>query len=57
MFGYNINTPSVLTSELPALETTTSSEIIRRNINALHHARQNYIKADSSERIKQALSQ
>ena len=29
VFGYNVNIPTVLTDKLPALSTTTSSEIIR----------------------------
>ena len=55
VFGWNLNLPCVLKDEPPALESTTSSEIVRAHLNALHSARQNYIKAESSERIKRAL--
>ena len=39
---------------MPALENKTS-EIVAKNLNALHQARQNYIKIESSSKIKQAL--
>ena len=55
VFGWNLNLPCVLKDEPPALERTTSSEIVRSNLNALHSARENYIKAESSERIRRAL--
>ena len=51
MFGFNINTPSVLTDQLPALEAATTSEIVRTNSNALHAARKSFIEAESSEKI------
>ena len=35
VFGHNINTPCILTDKLPALESTTSSDIIRRNMEAM----------------------
>ena len=54
VFGFNVNLPSVITSSPPALETT-SSETIRKNLNAMHSARENFIKAESSKRIKRAL--
>ena len=55
VFGYNVNLPTVLTDLPPALEPTTSSNIIRRNLNAMHAARVNYMKAESSEKIRRAL--
>ena len=55
VFGRNPNVPSVLTDLPPAFETTTSSDLIRNNMNALHSARKNYIAAESSERIRRAL--
>ena len=48
VFGCNTNLPSVITDLPPALNETTSSEIIRRNLEALHSARENCIKAESS---------
>ena len=55
VFGTNVNLPSVITDLAPALEPFTSSEIVRRNLNTLQEARKNFIKAESSERIKRAL--
>ena len=39
----------------PALTKTTSSDIIRKNLDTLHSARSNYIKNESAERIRRAL--
>ena len=39
---------------MPALENK-ASKIVTKNQNALHQARQNYIKSKSSSKIKQAL--
>ena len=55
VFGRNVSLPSVLDSELPALENRTSSDIVRMNLNSMHRARENFIKAESSERIQRAL--
>ena len=43
VFGRNVNMPTVLEDKLPALESNTSSDIIRKNIEALHSARKNFI--------------
>ena len=47
--------PTVLTDKVPAFESTTSSEILRKNLEALHTARTKFIEAESSERIRRAL--
>ena len=52
---HNINTSCNLTDKLPALESTTSSDIIWRNMEAMHKAKQNYVQAESSEKIHRAL--
>ena len=49
------NFPSVCDDLLPALENKTTSEIVAKNLNALYQARKNYIKSESSSKIKQAL--
>ena len=54
VIGRNINLPSVEKSNPPALESSRSN-LARKILNALHSARENYIKAESSERIKRAL--
>ena len=40
---------------MPALESFISSDIVRRSLKALHNAAKNFIKVESSERIKRAL--
>ena len=50
-----MNFSKVCDDLLPALENKTTSEIVAKNLNALHQARQNYIKSESSSKIKQAL--
>ena len=55
VFGRNINLPSVLTDALPALEPTQSSETVKRNLEAMHSARQNFVKAEASEKIRRAM--
>ena len=55
VFGYNTNFPTVLTDLPPALESTTLSEIVRKSLEAMHVSRENFIKAESSERIRRAL--
>ena len=55
VFGRNTNTPSVLIDRPPALESATSSDLIRINMNAMHSARKRYVEAESSEKIRRAL--
>ena len=55
VFGRNPNIPTTLTDKPPALEGTTISEVVKNNINGLHAARQAFIKAESSEKIRRAL--
>ena len=39
VFGRNPNLPSVINDKPPGLEGTTSSEVVAKNLNALHEAR------------------
>ena len=55
VFGHNGNLPSVVTDLPPALESSTSSDIVKENLQAIHAARTNYIKAESNEKIRRAL--
>lgn len=55
VFGRNPNIPSALTDQPPALEGTTTSEVVRNHINALYSARQAFTKAESSEKIRRGL--
>ena len=41
--------------KLPALESSTTSDIIRKNMTAMHVARQKFIESESSEKIRRAL--
>eukprot|EP00794_Sanderia_malayensis_P014650 gene14650-16168_t len=43
------------TSKLPALDSRINSDVVRENLNAMHKARESYIKAESSEKIMRAL--
>ena len=45
VFGFNPNLPSVISDLPPALEGTTASDIVRKNLEALHSARENYAKS------------
>ena len=55
VFGRNPNLPSVLTAKPPALRTVTPSHLIAEHLNALHAARQAFIKCEASKKIKTAL--
>ena len=55
VFGFNVNMGSVLTDELPALDPTTTSDMVRMNINARNTARKSFIEAEASEKIRRAL--
>lgn len=55
VFGRNPNTPSILHDKLPALEEKCYSKIMNINLNAMHSARRNFIKAESSEKLRRAL--
>ena len=54
VLGKNPNFPKVCDDLLPALENKTTSEIVAKNLIALHQDRQNYIKSESSSKMKQA---
>ena len=54
VLGKNPNFPNICDDLLPALENKTS-EIVAKDLNALHQARQNYIKSESSSKIKVTL--
>ena len=44
VFARNVNLPTVLTDKLPALDSGTTNDVIRLNMEALHSARRNYFK-------------
>lgn len=56
VFGFNPAMPDIYNSKLPGLENVTSSDIVRKNLQAQNTAKQEFVKFDSCERIKRALS-
>ena len=55
VFGFNPGFPSVYQDRLPALESPDVSRMVAGNLRAMHVAREEFIKQESSERIKRAL--
>ena len=55
VFGKNPNFPSVLIDNPPALEGKTSSEVIANHLNAMHAARQAFVQAEASEKLRRAI--
>ena len=55
VFGRNPNLPTSLTDTLPALESKPETSIVGTHLAALQSARQEFVKAESSEKIKRAL--
>ena len=49
-----LNIPSVLNSDLPALEEADSN-VVRKHLNAMYAARRACVKAESSDKLKWAL--
>ena len=55
VFGINPNFPSVLRSELPALEKCTEGKYLYKILKAQNEAREEFIKSDCDERLKRAI--
>ena len=55
VIGSNINTLSILTDQLPTLEATTTCNLVRVSLNALHAARKSFIEAESGKKIQRVL--
>ncbi|XP_078490921.1 uncharacterized protein LOC144747058 [Ciona intestinalis] len=55
VFGRNINLPSTLTDNQPALNGVCESLDVGAHLSALHAARKAFISAESSEKIRRAL--
>lgn len=55
VFGHNPGLPNVYVNDPPALETTQPSDIVRANLTAMHVARREFMKSESSERISRAM--
>ena len=52
VFGKNFNLPNIINDTLPALEKVTTSADLALHIATLHSAREAFIKAKTSEKIK-----
>ena len=52
VFGRNPNPPSCLNDKPPALEGTTSSEVVAKNLNALHAACKAFTENETSEKTE-----
>ena len=55
MFAANPNLPSTTRLGPPAYEAVSKSQALVENMNTLHAARQEFIKAESSKALKMAL--
>ena len=53
--GYSPNLPNVLTDKAPALDNVSNNNVIISHLQALHSARREYVKAESSAMIRKAL--
>ena len=49
VLGQNERLPSLLNDAPSALHPTANSDLVRKNLNALHRARENFIKSEASE--------
>ena len=55
LLGKNPSLPNVIDNELPAMEKTSISAVLEKNLQAMRKAREEFVKAESSNKIKRAL--
>ena len=55
VFGQNPAVPTAINSNLPALESEFSSDVVTQNLLKMKTAREAFIQAESAERVKRAL--
>ena len=55
LYGRNPNLPNIINDKLPALEGSTTSQVVAHNIKALYSARKAFTEAECSERIRRAI--
>ena len=55
VFGRNPNLPTALQDKLPALEGMTESQLVAKHLNSMHKAREEFIKLETSEKLRRAL--
>ena len=54
VFGKNVTLPTVSDDKPPALDHPDKSDLVRENLNALHKARENFVKSEASEKNKKS---
>ena len=57
VYGRNPRLPGIMDDDLPALEGTSSEEVIARHLNASLSARKAFVSAQASEKIRRALKE
>ena len=55
VFGQNPVLPNVFSNKPPALNVSIASDLVRDNLNAMHSARQEFVKFESNEKLQRAL--
>ena len=55
VLGRNPSIPTLQNDKPPALNSETASDILRKNLQALHNAREAFIQSENNERIRRAL--
>ena len=55
VFGFNPALPNVYENNAPQLEAKSTSKVVADNINAMHSSRVDFLKNESSEKIRRAL--
>ena len=56
VFGKNPNLPNILNNRLPANNSSSTSKVLEQHLVASHKAREEFVRAESCEKIKRALS-
>ena len=55
VFGFNPSLPNLYDGDLPVAERGTFSHVVAHNLNAMHGARVEFLKNESSEKIHRSL--
>ena len=55
VFGRNPALPSVFVNDPPAMKEHVVADIVRDNLNAMHSAREEFVKFESNEKLRRAL--
>ena len=55
VFGHNPNIPGNFNNKLPALSSASSCQVVADHLNSLHKAREAFLEAENSDRVRRAL--